>query len=219
MVKTSRYEEVHVWDQEEEFETISKVWRIVEKFMMATMLVLLILCVVTERKKGIILKEEKEILFIMGSFVFQTPIAHIICFLISLFVYIPLLCLGKSEIAYKMFAFYTFLKYAIELLITKVCFVLGVRILIQGSLDDRTLHLVFFIVMIVFCLLILTVRVVWFCSKVGEGGRLTQKGDRTYIVTAEDHDKEDVRRLLDNVDEATSVKAGRRIDPIEGITM
>ena len=216
-MEVKRYEEIHELSEDDDFEVVSKVWKIVEQILMAAMLVLLVACVVTERKKGKIDKREREILMIMATFVLQSIIAHLICFLASVLLLTVLWCIGKKEKAYRLQKYYPWLKKAIEAKFTIVCFILGLRILWRGELDDRELHLVFFITMVIFCSLILIVRIAWFCTHAGHHKRLEKRGDKMYLISGDEANKEEVKRLLHEADDAYSVKKGTLIGRMEGL--
>lgn len=234
----AHYEEVVELDEqsdEQEVSVLKGYYNSVYAFLMICMFSLLVIAVITERtkRKTPWSSEDKQVLFVMITFVFHTPISSLICFLLSLVVYTCFIVLRRKEQAYRMLKYYPLIHTSLESKFLIVCFVLGIKYVIADTFYNDLYHEIFFVAMLILCVIVFAVNVSWFFARSKPASRqFTQK------VDGEDHagnpvslkirkdthnyeaDREEVRGLLDHAADAITVDQDKPLlTPIEGINM
>jgi len=214
------YEEVMMLDEENnDLEAINRVWASIEIGLLICMFALMLLCVVAERPRPWSYFD-KEVIGLMVCFVFCTPIAHLVCFIVSIIIYFPLWIIGKKNLAHRISCLYPWIKHLVEAKLLIVCFIFGIKLILRGSFDDKLYHMIFFIAMLIMCLIFFILRAAWFFTSVKKEERTEHLGPNKYRLKGGEQTahREEVKKLLANMDDAQSVKNGMKLEgPLEGI--
>ena len=232
----AHYEEVIELDEqsdEQEVSVLRGYYNTIYVFLMICMFSLLVIAVITERtnRRKPWTAEDKQVLFVMVTFVFHTPISSLVCFLVSVFVYTCFTLLRRKEQAYKMLKYYPIIHTSLESKFLIVCFVLGIKYIIADTFYNDLYHEVFFVAMLILCVIVFAVNVSWFFARSRPTSRqFTQRMDGkddagnpvSLKFRTETHnyeaDREEVKGLLDHAADAITVDQDKPlITPIEGI--
>ena len=212
-MKSPHFEEIIKYNDDDDMTDMTRAWQIVEIILISLMAVLLGFCLYYETKFKQQTKQDREVMLVMITFVAQSIVAHVICFFVSVVVYGLLCVMRQTGTAYGILKYYVWLKNIIEVIVTVVCLILGLRLLYSGSLDNKPLHQTYFISMALLSIIFFSVRAAWFFIAVKPRVVEVVYGDKTYRVRDYGNScKDEVVDLLAKCQHAKTVKNGEIIN-------